>query len=158
MESWMKLKSTKNDGSIQSTTNIGQVTPSSSEKSHPLINKVKLLNKDECPQHRRPHQQIVKPNETSPIRKSYRFAEPTKYAYNPIKIPPLNLHSISMDQNNHQYDMAPTATSTSTSPSPQKFPKKIDHSKSYHELTNVNQSDSSFTFKLNGSFMNLFNE
>lgn len=49
MESWMKLKSTKTDSNIQLTPNIGQVTPSNSEKSHPLINKIKLFNKDECP-------------------------------------------------------------------------------------------------------------
>lgn len=49
MESWMKLKSTKTDSNTQLPQNITSVTPSSSEKSHPLINKIKLLNKDECP-------------------------------------------------------------------------------------------------------------
>lgn len=49
MESWMKLKSTKTDSNTQLPPNILPVTPSSSEKSHPLINKIKLLNKDECP-------------------------------------------------------------------------------------------------------------
>jgi hypothetical protein len=49
MESWMKLKSTRTESNIQLAPSIVQVTPSSSEKSHPLINKIKLLNKDECP-------------------------------------------------------------------------------------------------------------
>ncbi len=49
MESWMKLKSAKTDSNIQANPITLQVTPSSSEKSHPLINKIKLLNKDECP-------------------------------------------------------------------------------------------------------------
>jgi hypothetical protein len=49
MESWMKLKSAKTDSNIQANPITLQVTTSSSEKSHPLINKIKLLNKDECP-------------------------------------------------------------------------------------------------------------
>jgi hypothetical protein len=67
----------------------------------------------------------------SPIRKSYRLAEPKKYAdESPIKIPPLNLHSICTPTTQHSVNHSGfSLASTSTSPSP---PRKTIN-KFYHQ-------------------------
>jgi hypothetical protein len=95
----------------------------------------------------------VKAQDYSPIRKSYRLPEPKKYSdESPIKIPPLNLHSITSPP------AATSIASTTTSGSPpRKMSKKYDQSRSFMDLQQTDL-DSSLSIKLNGSFMTLLNE
>lgn len=98
-------------------------------------------------------------NDSSPIRKSYRLPEPSKYCEeSPIKIPPLNLHATStsmLDSTTSTITHSSSTANISPSP-PRKIHKKVDQSKSYMELPQVD-SDCSFVLKEGTSFIGLLN-
>lgn len=80
---------------------------------------------------------LPKSYDNSPTRKSYRLPEPKKYADDsPIKIPPLNLHSInSPPSHSPVYQVVTSPTSTNTSPSPpRRTLSKFYQSRSFMEL------------------------
>lgn len=94
----------------------------------------------------------------SPIRKSYRLPEPNKYSEeSPVKIPPLNLHATSTSILDSTTSTITHSSSTANiSPSPRKIHKKVDQSKSYMELPQMD-NDSSFVLKEGSSFIGLLN-